>query len=113
MSDANQTTPAAPTAFPADESPTTDHRVYGPSSTPTHPLATAPVGSPPYSVDGFVKEFLHELNTNQGVALSRSSINDQYLALARVIEARNQVDERALARTRAADDADRLPARHE
>jgi len=36
-------------------------------------------------VDGFVKEFLHELNTGQGVTLSRSSINDQYLALARTV----------------------------
>jgi starch phosphorylase len=72
-------------ALTADESPTTDHRVFGPSQTPTHPLATAPVGTPPFSVDGFVKEFLHELNTNQGVALSRSSINDQYLALASTV----------------------------
>ncbi|MDO5533139.1 MAG: glycogen/starch/alpha-glucan phosphorylase [Propionibacteriaceae bacterium] len=69
-----------------DESPTTDHRVYGPSKPPTHPLATAPVGAPPFSVDGFVKEFLHELNTNQGVALSNSSINDQYLALASTVK---------------------------
>ncbi|RXW31480.1 glycogen/starch/alpha-glucan phosphorylase [Propioniciclava flava] len=72
-------------ALTADESPTTDHRVFGPSQTPTHPLATAPVGTPPFSVDGFVREFLHELNTNQGVALSRSSINDQYLALASTV----------------------------
>lgn len=85
MSAANQTTASA-SVQPTDESPTTDHRVFGPSKTPTHPLATAPVGSPPYSVDGFVKEFLHELNTNQGVALSRSSINDQYLALASTVK---------------------------
>ena len=65
--------------FPADETPNTDTRTYGPASTPTHPLATAPVGAPPFSVDGFVREFLHELNTNQGVTLSRSSVNDQYL----------------------------------
>ena len=71
--------------LPADESPTTDHRVFGPSSPPKHPIALAPVGSPPHSVDGFVKEFLHELNTNQGVTLSRSSINDQYLALASTV----------------------------
>ena len=51
----------------------------------THPLAKAPVTTPPYNVDGFVKEFLHQLNTNQGVALSRSSLNDQYLALARTV----------------------------
>ena len=51
----------------------------------THPLAKAPVTTPPYNVDGFVKEFLHNLNTQQGVALSRSSLNDQYLALARTV----------------------------
>ena len=32
-----------------------------------------------------MKEFLHELNTDQGVALSRSSINDQYTALAHTV----------------------------
>ena len=36
----------------------------------THPLALAPVGSPASSVDGFVREFLRELNFGQGVALS-------------------------------------------
>ena len=70
----------------ADESPTTDVNAFGPSSTPTHPLATAPVGSPAHSVDGFVREFLHELNTNQGVTLSEASINDQYLALASTVK---------------------------
>jgi len=72
--------------LPADESPNTDTRTYGPASTPTHPLATAPVSTPPFSVDGFVREFLHELNTNQGVTLSRSSVNDQYLALASTVK---------------------------
>ena len=52
---------------------------------PTHPLAVAPVTSPPHSVDGFVREFLRELNTGQGVALAQSTINDQYLALARTV----------------------------
>lgn len=60
--------------------------MFGPAATPKHPRATAPVSSPPHSVDGFVKEFLHELNTNQGVALSRSSVNDQYLALASTVK---------------------------
>ena len=69
----------------ADESPTTESRDLGPSGKPTHPLATAPVGAPPHSVDGFVKEFLHELNTNQGVPLSMSSVNDQYMALASTV----------------------------
>ncbi|SHI85482.1 starch phosphorylase [Tessaracoccus bendigoensis DSM 12906] len=68
---------------PIDE--VSGHRTLGPTSTPTHPLATAPVGMPAHSVDGFVREFLHELNTNQGVALSRSSANDQYLALASTV----------------------------
>ncbi len=64
----------------------TGSRAFGPTSTPTHPLATAPVGMPSHSVDGFVREFLHELNTNQGVMLSRSSTNDQYLALASTVK---------------------------
>jgi starch phosphorylase len=36
-------------------------------------------------VDGFVREFLHELNFEQGVSLSRSTINDQYLALSKTV----------------------------
>ena len=68
------------------ERPATGRRAVGPANTPTHPLATAPVGSPVFSVDGFVKEFIHELNTNQGVPLSRSSVNDQYLALASTVK---------------------------
>ena len=37
------------------EQPATGRRTLGPSNTPTHPVATAPVGSPTFSVDGFVK----------------------------------------------------------
>lgn len=48
----------------------------------THPLAIAPVIAPSASVDGFVKQFLANLNFDQGVALSASDANDQYLALA-------------------------------
>ncbi|WP_370445347.1 glycogen/starch/alpha-glucan phosphorylase [Miniimonas sp. S16] len=51
----------------------------------THPLALSPVGSPASSVDGFVREFLRELNFGQGVALTGSEVNDQYLALARTV----------------------------
>jgi len=47
-----------------------------------HALALAPVTSPPASVDGFVKQFLQNLNYDVGVSLSASSTNDQYLALA-------------------------------
>ncbi len=70
---------------PADESPLTARHQTGPMFAATHPLALAPVAAPPHSVDGFVREFLRELNTGQGVALSRSTVNDQYLALARTV----------------------------
>ena len=70
---------------PADENPLTARHQVGTLFEPTHPLALAPVAAPPHSVDGFVREFLRELNTGQGVALSRSTVNDQYLALARTV----------------------------
>lgn len=75
----------ADSPFAADERPAVEPHRVGPAATPTHPLALAPVTSPPHSVDGFVREFLRELNTGQGVALSRSTVNDQYLALARTV----------------------------
>ncbi|MGZ5402006.1 MAG: glycogen/starch/alpha-glucan phosphorylase [Aeromicrobium sp.] len=75
------TAPATPEA--ASESVTGAH--VGPTFPPTHPLALAPVTSAPSSVDGFVQEFLRELNTGQGVELSGSTVNDQYLALARTV----------------------------
>ncbi|MGZ5366364.1 MAG: glycogen/starch/alpha-glucan phosphorylase, partial [Aeromicrobium sp.] len=75
------TAPATPEA--ASESVTAAH--VGPTFPPTHPLALAPVTSAPSSVDGFVQEFLRELNTGQGVELSGSTVNDQYLALARIV----------------------------
>ncbi|MCW5952432.1 MAG: glycogen/starch/alpha-glucan phosphorylase [Propionibacteriaceae bacterium] len=71
----------------ADESPDTRAHHLGPVFQPTHPLALAPVTAPAHSVDGFVRQFLRELNTGQGVALSQSSVNDQYLALARTVRA--------------------------
>ncbi|MFT4221016.1 MAG: glycogen/starch/alpha-glucan phosphorylase [Microbacterium sp.] len=49
---------------------------------PSHPLALAPVPSPPSNVDGFVREFLSNLNYDRGVPLSSSTLNDQYFALA-------------------------------
>ena len=67
-----------------DESPQNGRQI-GPLYSPTHPVANAPVGTPQPTVDGFVREFLHELNSNQGVALSRSTVNDQYLALAQTV----------------------------
>ena len=62
-----------------------ENPAVGTQFAPTHPLALAPVATPPYSVDGFVREFLHELNSTQGVQLARSSVNDQYLALAKTV----------------------------
>ena len=70
---------------PADETPAVGPHRRGVQFPQTHPIAPAPVTPPPHTVDGFVKEFLHELNTDLGVALSRSSINDQYTALAHTV----------------------------
>ncbi|MGZ0711077.1 glycogen/starch/alpha-glucan phosphorylase (plasmid) [Coraliomargarita sp. W4R53] len=52
------------------------------STEPTHPLALAPVTAPPSTVDGFVREFLLNLNSDRGVALSSSTPTDRYYALA-------------------------------
>jgi len=72
-------------SLPVDESPNTQHGRHGPMFKPTHPLALGPETAPQHSVDGFLREFLHELTTGQGVQLARSSVNDQYLALARTV----------------------------
>jgi len=48
----------------------------------THPLALAPVTPPDVSVDGFVAQFLQNLNLERGVTLSASTPNDRYVALA-------------------------------
>jgi starch phosphorylase len=69
----------------SDESPSTDANLIGPSSPATHPFATGPVEKPRQTVDKFVQIFLEELNHGQGVLLSRSTVNDQYLALARTV----------------------------
>ena len=67
------------------ESPLDQSGPLGPSGEVTHPIAKSPVVSPLHTVDGFVKEFLRELNYGQGVTLARSTQNDQYLALARTV----------------------------
>ncbi|WP_392542736.1 glycogen/starch/alpha-glucan phosphorylase [Oryzobacter telluris] len=72
-------------AVVSDESPSTDARRIGPAHRTSHPLASGPVVSPPATVDGFVEAFLAELNYGQGTLLSQSTLNDQYLALARTI----------------------------
>ena len=70
-----------------DPTPTIYRHETGPSSQPQHPLVLGPIISPPHTVDGFVKQFIHELNYGQGVPLSTASLNDQYLALARTVRA--------------------------
>lgn len=74
-----------PQPVSTDESPSSDANRRGPSFEPTHELAVGPVTSPPATVDGFVREFLDQLNYGQGVKLTQSTINDQYLALARTV----------------------------
>ncbi len=64
--------------------------VTGPTSAPhplhaTHPLALAPVTGPASSVDGFVRQFLRNLNYERGVPLSASSPNDRYFAFAMTV----------------------------
>ena len=68
-----------------NETPSTDATLMGPSGEATHELAIGPVVAPKPTVDGFVREFLNELNFNQGTLLSRSTVNDQYMALARTV----------------------------
>ncbi|MDT3316813.1 glycogen/starch/alpha-glucan phosphorylase [Microbacterium sp. KSW4-11] len=52
---------------------------------PTHPIALAPVQSPEPTVDGFVTQYLRNLNNGRGVALSTSTVNDRYFALAATV----------------------------
>ena len=44
-----------------------------------------PTPTPDATVDAFTRAFLRELNFGQGVELAHSSVNDQYLALARTV----------------------------
>ena len=41
--------------------------------------------APRHTVEAFISDFMRELNYGQGVSLARSSVNDQYLALARTV----------------------------
>lgn len=51
----------------------------------THPLALAPVTGPASNVDGFVRQFLRNLNYERGVALSAATPNDRYFAFAMTV----------------------------
>ncbi|OAH51866.1 glycogen phosphorylase [Microbacterium oleivorans] len=59
--------------------------VKNPRLQPTHPIALAPVQSPEPTVDGFVTQYLRNLNNGRGVALSTSTANDRYFALAATV----------------------------
>ncbi len=71
--------------YASDELQTTDVHRIGPTMPMTSERAAGAVEAPDKSVEGFVAAFLNELNFGQGVLLSRSTINDQYLALARTV----------------------------
>ena len=43
------------------------------------------ISSPEHSVEGFVREYLRELNFTQGTVLERATTGDEYLALARTV----------------------------
>ncbi|MFI8632294.1 glycogen/starch/alpha-glucan phosphorylase [Microbacterium sp. NPDC077663] len=59
--------------------------VKNPRLQPSHPIALAPVQSPEPTVDGFVTQYLRNLNNGRGVALSTSTVNDRYFALAATV----------------------------
>jgi starch phosphorylase len=46
---------------------------------------TTPIATPELTVEGFVREYLRELNFSQGTGLERASVNDKYMALARTV----------------------------
>ncbi|MDR0783970.1 MAG: glycogen/starch/alpha-glucan family phosphorylase, partial [Propionibacteriaceae bacterium] len=71
-------------AIPHDEAQLMGVRT-GPEFHVENNAALGPVPPPAQTVDEFVTEFLQELNLGQGVTLARSTVNDQYLALARTI----------------------------
>ncbi|GAA1892865.1 glycogen/starch/alpha-glucan phosphorylase [Lapillicoccus jejuensis] len=64
----------------------TTTQVGSPSGAPAEPPRRG-LGhvAPRHDVEGFVGSFMRELNYGQGVSLTRSSLNDRYLALARTV----------------------------
>ncbi|WP_394279109.1 glycogen/starch/alpha-glucan phosphorylase [Microbacterium sp.] len=62
---------------------TNDSTVSRPKA--SHPLALAHVTAPDTTVDGFVAQFLRNLNSGRGVTLSASTPNDRYFALAATV----------------------------
>lgn len=85
-----------------DESPEMAKKSRGPEFQPTSPIAKEPAVAPERTVDALQREFLEELNFGQGVSLERSTVNDQYLALARTVRQYMQADWLATAARRRA-----------
>ena len=77
-------TPSGRPEVPGIEAQVLGVRV-GPEFEVTNPVVLGPVSVFPHSVADFAERFLEELNMGQGVTLARSTINDQYLALARTV----------------------------
>ncbi len=59
----------------------TDH----PAASRRGGLDSRDLTAPRHTVEAFMSDFMRELNYGQGVSLARSSVNDQYLALARTV----------------------------
>ena len=63
----------------------TDTQTDRPAASGRVGLDSRDLTAPRHTVEVFVSDFMRELNYGQGVSLARSSVNDQYLALARTV----------------------------
>ena len=63
----------------------TDTQMNRPATSRRGGLDSRDLTAPRHTVEAFISDFMRELNYGQGVSLVRSSVNDQYLALARTV----------------------------
>ena len=63
----------------------TDTQTDRPAASRRGGLDSRDLTAPRHTVEAFMSDFMRELNYGQGVSLARSSVNDQYLALARTV----------------------------
>jgi glycogen phosphorylase len=63
----------------------TDTQTDRPAPSRRGGLDSRDLTAPRHTVEAFISDFMRELNYGQGVSLARSSVNDQYLALARTV----------------------------
>jgi starch phosphorylase len=63
----------------------TDTQTDRPTASGRGGLDSRDLTAPRHTVEVFISDFMRELNYGQGVSLARSSVNDQYLALARTV----------------------------